>query len=223
MFKASKGPYQSARHDRIICKQCHCLPDGKNGTKKVIKLLQIKSSQVDRFWCLSCLNNRIEVSDMIRSFASGTTASLVAKNSTPPDNSYNDPYIPIFVLRPSFRHRKHQNLSTCDDFIHSSGMIFLVPFLATREAVAPLANIPIMSDILIWLFRHLKYQNLSTGDDFIHSIEIIFLVPFLATRELVVPLAYDPIISGSLIRSFRHLEHQNLSIISKDIGRARMV
>ena len=36
----------------------------------------------------------------------------------------------------------------------------LVPNLATREAVAPLANDHIMLDRLIWLFRHLKYQNL---------------------------------------------------------------
>ena len=35
-------------------------------------------------------------------------------------------------------------MSTSDDFIHSSGLIFLVPFLAAREAVAPLANNPIM-------------------------------------------------------------------------------
>ena len=38
-----------------------------------------------------------------------------------------------------------------------------------------------------------------------------------------MPLANDPIISGTSIRLFRHLEHQNLSIISEDIGRARMV
>ena len=44
----------------------------------------------------------------------------------------------------SFRHLKHQNLSTGDDFIYSSGIIFLVPFLATREAVALLANDLIM-------------------------------------------------------------------------------
>ena len=38
-----------------------------------------------------------------------------------------------------------------------------------------------------------------------------------------MPLANDPIISGTSIWLFRHLEHQNLSIISEDIGRARMV
>ena len=38
-----------------------------------------------------------------------------------------------------------------------------------------------------------------------------------------MPLANDPIISGTSIRLFRHLEHQNLSIISEDIGRARVV
>ena len=97
------------------------------------------------------------------------------------------------MSRRSFRHLKHQNLSTGDDFIYSSRIIFLVPFLAIRKAVVLLANDPIMSGRLIWSFRHLKNQNLSTGDDFIHSSGIIFFVPFLATREAVAPLASDPI------------------------------
>ena len=48
------------------------------------------------------------------------------------------------------------------------------------------------------------------------------LVPFLATREAVALLANDLIMLGTSIRSFRHLEHQNPSIISEDIGRARI-
>ena len=35
-----------------------------------------------KLWCLGCLNNRIVLSDMIESFASDATASLVAKNGT---------------------------------------------------------------------------------------------------------------------------------------------
>ena len=66
-------------------------------------------------------------------------------------------------------------------------------------------------------------RHVSTGDDFIYSSGIIFLVPFLATMEAVELLANDLIMSGTSIRSFRHLEHQNLSIMSEDIGRARMV
>ena len=54
----------------------------KNGIKKNIPLLWIKSSPVDRFWCFRCLNDCIEVPEMIGSFASGATASLVAKNDT---------------------------------------------------------------------------------------------------------------------------------------------
>ena len=77
--------------------------------------------------------------------------------------------------------------------------IFLVPFLATREAVAPLAKVLIMLGTSIWLFRHLKHQNLSTGDDFIYSSGIIFLVPFLSTREAVALLANDLIMSDTLI------------------------
>ena len=61
----------------------------------------------------------------------------------------------------SFRHLKHQNLSTGDDFIYSSVIIFLVPFLATREAVALLAKDPIMSGTSILSFRHLEHQNVS--------------------------------------------------------------
>ena len=60
-------------------------------------------------------------------------------------------------------------MSTGDDFIYDSRIIFLVPFLATREAVAPLANDLIMSGTSIQSFRHLKHQNMSTGDDFIPS------------------------------------------------------
>ena len=53
----------------------------------------------------------------------------------------------------------------------------LVLILATKEALAPLANDPFMLGGLIRLYRHLKQQNLSTGDDFINSSGIIFLVP----------------------------------------------
>ena len=34
----------------------------------------------------------------------------------------------IFVSRQPFRHLKHQNLSTCDDFINSSGIFFQFHF-----------------------------------------------------------------------------------------------
>ena len=69
----------------------------------------------------------------------------------------NDPII-LVRLKRLFRHLKHQNLSTGDGFIHSSGTIFLVSFLATREAVLPLENNPIISGISIQLF--IEYQNL---------------------------------------------------------------
>ena len=65
----------------------------------------------------------------------------------------------------SFRHLKHQNLFTGDDFIFISGIIFLVRFLATRETVVLLAN-DLMSGTSIQLFRHLEHQNPSiiSGD-----------------------------------------------------------
>ena len=52
-----------------------------------------------------------------------------------------------------------RHVSTGDDFIYRSGIIFLVPFLATMEAVALLANDLIMSGTSIWSFRHLEHQN----------------------------------------------------------------
>ena len=56
-------------------------------------------------------------------------------------------------------------MSTGDNFIDSSGKIFLVQFLATKEALVPLANYPIMSERLIQLFRHLEYQNPTISQD----------------------------------------------------------
>ena len=44
----------------------------------------------------------------------------------------------IFVSRRLFRHLKYQDLYTGDAFIYISGLMFLVLFLATREAVVPL-------------------------------------------------------------------------------------
>ena len=52
-----------------------------------------------------------------------------------------------------------RHVSTDDDFIYSSGIIFLVPFLATMEAVALLANDLILSATSIRSFRHLEHQN----------------------------------------------------------------
>ena len=48
----------------------------KNGTKKLYQPFE------DGFKCSRCLNDRIEVPDIIGLIASGATASLVAKNGT---------------------------------------------------------------------------------------------------------------------------------------------
>ena len=53
-----------------------------NGTKEIILLLSIKSSPVDRFQSLRCLNDRIDLPYMMGSLASGVTNSLVAKIRT---------------------------------------------------------------------------------------------------------------------------------------------
>ena len=49
---------------------------------KIIPLPSIQSSQVDRFWCLRCLTDRIYLPHMIGSLASGATNSLVAEIGT---------------------------------------------------------------------------------------------------------------------------------------------
>ena len=54
----------------------------KNGTKEIIPLLSIKSSPVDRFQSLRCLNDRIDLPYMMGSLAIGATNSLVAKIGT---------------------------------------------------------------------------------------------------------------------------------------------
>ena len=58
-----------------------------------------------------------------------------------------------------------RHVSTGDDFIDSSGIIFLVPFLATKEAVPPLTNDPILWGRSIQSFRHLENQNPSIMSD----------------------------------------------------------
>ena len=50
---------------------------------------------------------------------------------------------------------------------------FFVHFLATREAVVPFANDPIMSVIFISSFRHLEHQNLSIISDSIGRVRIL--------------------------------------------------
>ena len=50
-------------------------------------------------------------------------------------------------LIPLFRHLKHLNLFTGDDFIHSSKIIFLVKFLVTKEAFVLLQIILLCHDI----------------------------------------------------------------------------
>ena len=86
-------------------------------------------------------------------------ASLVAKNVT-------KKIIPLLWIKSSQVYSSLQsykieigNLSFLDDFIHNSGIIFLVPFLATKETLAPPENNLIMSGTSKQSFRHLEHQN----------------------------------------------------------------
>ena len=49
---------------------------------KIISLLLIKSSPVDRYWGVRCLYNRIDLPDIKGSFTSGANTFLVAKFGT---------------------------------------------------------------------------------------------------------------------------------------------
>ena len=82
MFKVSKWPIDLPNIIGSFASGATASLVAKNVTKKIILLLSIKSSPVDGFQSLRCLNNHIKVPDMIGSFASGATASLVAKNGT---------------------------------------------------------------------------------------------------------------------------------------------
>ena len=83
------------------------------------------------------------------------------------------------------------------------------------------------NQVLLTIFIYIKKRRLQSNfrEACIELKKILkfFLVPFLATKETLVPLANDPIMQKRLIWSFRHLECRNPSIISEDIGRARMV
>ena len=77
-------------------------------------------------------------------------------------------------LGPTILHKKfHVIWSKIDDFIHSSGIIFIILFLATREVVGPLANDPIISGRLIRLLRHIEHQNPSIISDSIGCLRRI--------------------------------------------------
>ena len=82
--------------------------------------------------------------------------------------------------------------------------LLLVSFMASREAVALVANDPIISGTFIQSFRQFENQNPSSNswDN--------FSVTFLAIRVVVVPLENNPIISGTSIWLFTHLEHQKV-------------
>ena len=107
----------------------------------------IDSEILDGFWHSRCLNNRIDLPNMIRSLASGANASLVAKNGT------KQPWVKI-ENSCDFDRNFGQNLTMAilyfffrygSKILHKkSQKFFLVPFLATKEVLAPLANDPIM-------------------------------------------------------------------------------
>ena len=72
----------------------------------------------------------------------------------------------ILMLRWSFRHIKHQKLSTGDDFIHRKGKFESSIFGHQGGSGATCSN-PIMWGILIRSFRHLEHKNQFIISDFI--------------------------------------------------------
>ena len=92
----------------------------------------IESEIIEGFSCSRCLNDHINLRNMIGSFASGASTSIVTKNLT---KNLSQPFKKL---------RK-----------------FLVQFLASREGVAPLESDPIIWGRSIRSFRHLEHQNLS--------------------------------------------------------------
>ena len=101
---------------------------------------------MDRFLCSRCLNNRIKVPNMIESFASGATASLVAKNGTkdfakkiqkikkiqksknPKIQKYKNPKNPKIK---KFKNPKNPQFATSPERV----VVHTVSWIATREAM----------------------------------------------------------------------------------------
>ena len=96
------------------------------------------------------------------------------------------------------------SFSTGDDFIASSGINFLVPFLATKEALAPLANVPIMSRRSIRSFRHLECQN-----------------PSIISESIGIPNGSKKM--GKKVRRSRNGTERNLIHIEEDTTQWLMV
>ena len=67
------GLFASGAHASLVAKY---------GTKEIIPLLSIKSSQVDRFQSFRCINDHIDLPYMMGSLTSGATNSLVAEIGT---------------------------------------------------------------------------------------------------------------------------------------------
>ena len=63
---------------------------------------------------------------------------------------------------------------------------FLVPFLATKEALAPLASDLIMLARLICSFRHLEHQNPSISSDFIGRNSWLLQICYVGVVGVVV-------------------------------------
>ena len=76
MLKVSKKQYWRVWNDRIISSGTTTSLVAKNRTEKLSQLFE------DGFWFSNCLNDCMKVPDMIGSFATSATASLLAINET---------------------------------------------------------------------------------------------------------------------------------------------
>ena len=84
--------------------------------KKINPLLWIKSSPVNIFWCLRCLNNDIDLPYMREPFASSATTSLVAKQElqnyfTTVDEIITTRHILVFVIsKQTYKSSQHDRI-----------------------------------------------------------------------------------------------------------------
>ena len=108
----------------------------------------MKSSLVDRFWCLRCLIDCIDLYDMIWSFASGVNASLVAKIRT-------KKIIPLLSIKSSPVDR-FQSLRCLNNRIDLPDMIGSFASVATASLVAKNGTKTIIP--LLWIKSSKKPQ-----------------------------------------------------------------
>ena len=127
----------------------------KNWTKRIIEFLWKKSSPVDRFWCLRCLNDCLNLPDMIWTIASGANAYLAVKIFLDYCRYKSSPVDRFWCLRCL---NYHINLQNMIGSFGSGTYTFLVAKIGTKDLVTSCSANRIWNFGRISMFRVSKWQ-----------------------------------------------------------------